>query len=98
MTTQTTGPGSRALRPRRSNLAVPGSSVKMLSKAKGLGADQAFQLLAQASMTGNRKLRDVAEHLVTTGELLAPPARGTVREPGRGGRRPRPTPGVRHHP
>jgi len=45
---QTHAPGSRALRPRRSNLAVPGSSVKMLSKAKGLGADQAFLDLEDA--------------------------------------------------
>ena len=30
----------RVLRPRRSNLAVPGSSPKMLDKAKGLPADQ----------------------------------------------------------
>jgi citrate lyase subunit beta/citryl-CoA lyase len=48
MTTQTTAPGSRARRPRRSTLAVPGSSVKMLSKAKGLGADQAFLDLEDA--------------------------------------------------
>jgi len=33
---------ARALRSRRSNLAVPGSSLKMLDKAKGLGADQVF--------------------------------------------------------
>src|SRR5215207_9159686 len=32
----------RVLRPRRSNLAVPGSSPKMLEKAKGLSADQVF--------------------------------------------------------
>ena len=32
----------RVLRPRRSNLAVPGSSPKMLEKAKGLPADQVF--------------------------------------------------------
>jgi citrate lyase subunit beta/citryl-CoA lyase len=36
----TTGP--RAWRARRSNLAVPGSSPKMLEKAKGLPADQVF--------------------------------------------------------
>ncbi len=34
--------GPRALRSRRSNLAVPGSSPKMLDKAKGLAADQVF--------------------------------------------------------
>jgi citrate lyase subunit beta / citryl-CoA lyase len=33
---------SRDLRPRRSNLAVPGSNPKMLGKAKGLPADQVF--------------------------------------------------------
>ncbi|GAB2687602.1 HpcH/HpaI aldolase/citrate lyase family protein [Thalassiella azotivora] len=33
---------TRTLRPRRSNLAVPGSSTKMLDKAKGLAADQVF--------------------------------------------------------
>ena len=32
----------RVLRPRRSNLAVPGSSPKMLDKSKGLPADQVF--------------------------------------------------------
>ena len=32
----------RPLRSRRSNLAVPGSSTKMIDKAKGLGADQVF--------------------------------------------------------
>jgi citrate lyase subunit beta / citryl-CoA lyase len=35
-------PSARTLRPRRSNLAVPGSSTKMLEKAKGLAADQVF--------------------------------------------------------
>jgi citrate lyase subunit beta/citryl-CoA lyase len=33
---------NRALRSRRSNLAVPGSNPKMLDKAKGLPADQVF--------------------------------------------------------
>jgi AmiR/NasT family two-component response regulator len=35
-------------------------------------ADEAFTVLAQASMAGSRELRVVAEHLVTTGELLVP--------------------------
>ncbi|HET8971593.1 MAG TPA: CoA ester lyase [Candidatus Nanopelagicales bacterium] len=39
---------SRPLRPRRSNLAVPGSSPKMLDKAKGLAADQVFLDLEDA--------------------------------------------------
>ena len=36
-----------ALRPRRSCLAVPGSSVKMLDKAQGLPADQVFKAIGQ---------------------------------------------------
>jgi AmiR/NasT family two-component response regulator len=35
-------------------------------------ADQAFQMLAQASMRGNVKLRAIAEQLVETGELRLP--------------------------
>ena len=38
----------RALRPRRSNLAVPGSSQKMIDKARGLEADQVFLDLEDA--------------------------------------------------
>ena len=38
----------RALRPRRSNLAVPGSSQKMLDKARSLEADQVFLDLEDA--------------------------------------------------
>jgi GAF domain-containing protein len=34
-----------------------------------LTADEAFRLLAEASMRSNRKLRDIAESLVLTGEL-----------------------------
>jgi citrate lyase subunit beta/citryl-CoA lyase len=39
---------SRNIRSRRSNLAVPGSSPKMLEKAKGLPADQIFMDLEDA--------------------------------------------------
>jgi AmiR/NasT family two-component response regulator len=35
-------------------------------------ADAAFELLRTASQHTNRKLRDVARHLVATGELLGP--------------------------
>ncbi|MAF73134.1 MAG: CoA ester lyase [Micrococcales bacterium] len=38
----------RYIRPRRSNLAVPGSSPKMLDKAKGLPADQVFMDIEDA--------------------------------------------------
>ncbi len=40
--------GSRAGRPRRSNLAVPGSSPKMIDKARGLPVDQVFLDLEDA--------------------------------------------------
>jgi citrate lyase subunit beta/citryl-CoA lyase len=38
----------RTLRPRRSVLAVPGSSPKMLAKAQGLPVDEAFLDLEDA--------------------------------------------------
>jgi GAF domain-containing protein len=58
------------------NLKVALESRAVIDQAKGvlmerykLTPDQAFQRLAQASMNANRKLRDVADHLVHTGEL-----------------------------
>ena len=39
---------SQQLRARRSNLAVPGSSPKMLDKARGLAADQVFMDIEDA--------------------------------------------------
>ena len=49
----------------------------VIEQAKGilierhkLTDEQAFRVLADASMNGNRKLRDVAEHLVLTGEVM----------------------------
>ncbi|MGY1849013.1 MULTISPECIES: ANTAR domain-containing protein [unclassified Blastococcus] len=55
------------------------ASRAVIEQAKGilierhkLTADQAFHLLVTASMTTNTKLRDVADHLVRTGELLSP--------------------------
>lgn len=55
----------------------------VIEQAKGilierhkLTTEQAFRLMADASMQTNRKVRDVAEDLVLTGELtLAPPTR-----------------------
>jgi AmiR/NasT family two-component response regulator len=38
-----------------------------------LTADQAFQLLARASMTTNTKVRDVADRLLRTGRLRGAP-------------------------
>lgn len=50
---------------------------EMIGQAKGILMErykitgvQAFGLLIASSQAVNRKLRDVAEHLVTTGELL----------------------------
>jgi GAF domain-containing protein len=61
------------------NLQTALESRAVIDQAKGilmerhkLTADQAFQLLARASMTTNLKLRDIAENLVRTGELRLP--------------------------
>ncbi|MCZ2839194.1 ANTAR domain-containing protein [Modestobacter sp. VKM Ac-2985] len=61
------------------NLDVALRSRSVIDQAKGilmerqqLTADQAFQYLAHVSQATNRKLRDVAEHLVRTGEVLQP--------------------------
>ena len=51
------------------------AKVVLIERYK-LVPDQAFQLLARASMTTNRKVRDVADHLVRTGELLGAAPRG----------------------
>jgi GAF domain-containing protein len=76
------------------NLQTALESRAVIDQAKGilierhkLTPDQAFQLLAQASMSANRKVRDVADHLVHTGELSVPPTgngrRPRSRQPGR---------------
>jgi transcriptional regulator with GAF, ATPase, and Fis domain len=61
------------------NLQTALESRAVIDQAKGilmerykLTADQAFQALARVSMHTNRKVRDVADHLVTTGEFLFP--------------------------
>jgi len=58
------------------NLQTALESRAVIDQAKGilmerhkLTADQAFQALAQASMHTNRKVRDVADDLVATGEF-----------------------------
>lgn len=58
------------------NLRVAMESRAVIEQAKGvlierykLTPDQAFQMLAQASQRANRKVRDLAEDLVLTGEL-----------------------------
>jgi GAF domain-containing protein len=58
------------------NLQTALKSRAVIDQAKGilmerhkLTADQAFQALTQVSMHTNRKVRDVADHLVATGEF-----------------------------
>ncbi len=60
------------------NMEAALRSRAVIDQAKGilierhkLTPDQAFKALAQASMHTNRKLRDVAEHLVLTGTLAS---------------------------
>jgi AmiR/NasT family two-component response regulator len=62
------------------NLQAALESRAVIDQAKGilmerykLTADQAFQLLAGASMQTNTKLRTVAEDLVLTGQLPGTP-------------------------
>jgi GAF domain-containing protein len=69
----------RSAREMADNLEKALQSRAIIDQAKGvlierhkLTPGQAFELLAQASMRTNRKLRDVADHLVLTGELLPP--------------------------
>ncbi len=69
----------RSARDMADNLQIALASRAVIDQAKGIlmerhkfTADQAFQVLARISMQANRKLRDVADHLVATGELLSP--------------------------
>lgn len=62
------------------NLEVALQTRAVIDQAKGilmeryrLTADRAFQVLARTSMTTNIKVRDVADHLVRTGELPGTP-------------------------
>ncbi|GAB4083344.1 GAF and ANTAR domain-containing protein [Modestobacter muralis] len=64
------------------NLELALQSRAVIDQAKGilmerqkLTADQAFQTLAYASQAANVKLRDIADHLVRTGEMPQPPRR-----------------------
>ena len=82
------------MRSRAEGLQVAMASRSVIDQAKGVlmerfkvTSDQAFRLLAAASMATNVKLREVADQLVTTGELPTLPA-----SPGRPARRPYPPP------
>jgi GAF domain-containing protein len=85
------------------NLQVALESRAVIDQAKGvlmerykMSADQAFQLLASASMNANKKVRDIADHLVSTGELPVV-SRGSGRRPETGTPRTRPAPGAPGH-
>jgi GAF domain-containing protein len=77
----------RSARETADHLRIALETRGVIDQAKGilmarhnLTADQAFQLLARASMKTNRKLREVADDLVHTGELhqpVGPPAPGS---------------------
>lgn len=63
------------------NLRLALASRDVIGQAKGvlmerhkLSADDAFVLLTRVSQSRHRKLREVAEHLASTGELLGLPA------------------------
>ncbi len=81
----------QSARSRAENLQVALDSRGVIDQAKGilmerhkLTPDQAFQLLARCSMDSNRKVRDVADHLVHTGELPAAPSGSRSRPAGDG--------------
>ena len=89
----------QSARSRADNLQIALDSRAVIDQAKGilverhrLTPDQAFHLLAEVSMTSNRKVRDVAEQLVRTGELAVPqpsPNGAATPRPRRPGRRER---------
>jgi GAF domain-containing protein len=65
------------------NMQAALESRAVIDQAKGvlierykLTPDEAFQLLAQASMSTNRKVRDIADDLVRTGEFAVAAPRG----------------------
>lgn len=81
------------------NLQIALESRAVIDQAKGvlmerykMSADQAFQVLSQASMHANRKVRDIAEELVTTGQLPGPPPRRAGARPVPRSQRGRPGP------
>ena len=70
------------------NLQAALETRAVIDQAKGvlieryaLTPDQAFQLLVRASMSTNRKVRDIAVDLVRTGELLVAAPRGDSNRP-----------------
>ena len=86
------------------NLQAALESRAVIDQAKGvlmeryrLTPDRAFQLLAQVSMKANRKLRDIADDLVHTGEFPVVAPRDAGRRSGPGSPPGRPGPGAPRH-
>ena len=82
----------RSARTLADNLQAALESRAVIDQAKGvlverfkISPDQAFQMLAGASMNANRKVRDIADHLVATGEFLTERTRPVGRRPVPGG-------------
>lgn len=48
-----------------------GAALGILMADRKVSEDDAFQILRKASMDGNRKLRDLAEDILTTGDVSA---------------------------
>jgi GAF domain-containing protein len=89
----------QSARTRADDLEAAMQSRAVIEQAKGvlierykIVPDHAFRLLALASMNANRKLRDVADDLVRTGELPAVTPRGNRPRPESAQPRSRPGP------
>ncbi|ADB74194.1 GAF and ANTAR domain-containing protein [Geodermatophilus obscurus] len=94
----------RSARRTADNLQAALESRAVIDQAKGvlveryrLAPDQAFQMLARASMNANRKVRDVADELVRTGEFAVAAPRGPERRSGPASAPGRPGPGAPRH-
>jgi GAF domain-containing protein len=94
----------QSARSRADHLEAAMQSRAVIEQAKGVlierfkvTPDHAFRLLALASMTANRKLRDVADDLLRTGELPAVTPRGSRGRPGGSQSRSRPGPESPEH-
>jgi AmiR/NasT family two-component response regulator len=94
----------RSARRTADNLQAALESHAVIDQAEGvlveryrLTPDQALQLLARASMNANRKVRDVADDLVRTGEFPVAALRGAGGRSGPGSAPGRPGPVAPRH-
>ena len=94
----------QSARDRADHLEAAMQSRAVIEQAKGVlierykvTPDHAFRLLALASMNVNRKVRDVADDLVRTGEFPVAAPRGPERRSGPASAPGRPGPGAPRH-